>query len=112
MNTLELWKKDDRATEHGDVSPFPEISDEIPSSERLRRFETNAAAASFLAVTALAHDSLSSIPPTLVKDVPSSLRCLSLTMIFILGSPIVVPSSEEIDLEWSQRGVALFALQF
>jgi hypothetical protein len=102
-------KVDGDPTGHGDASQLKSV-DEIPSSERLRRFETNAAAAAFVAVSAIALDALSAIPPTLVRDVPSSLRCLSLVLVFVLGSPIVTPDSTEIDLEWSQRGIALFAL--
>lgn len=100
-----LWVRKKTDGDH-----FPSPMNETPSTERLVRFEKNAAAASFVAVASVALDALSAIPPSLVKDVPSSLRCLSLTLVFILGSPIVVPSSYDIDLEWSQRGVTIVVL--
>ena len=102
------------STGHGD-SIFIE-DDPISSSERLRRFETNAVGASFVAVAAVALDALSALPPTVVKDVPSALRCTSMVLIACLGAPIVVPQlaagtdSADFDLTWTQRGLALVAL--
>lgn len=113
MDPFQAWarkKADCDPTGHADSIPFQPSSSEIPSTERFRRFETNAAAASFVAVASVALDALSAIPPSLVKDVPSSFRCLSLILVFILGSPIVIPSSDDIDLEWSQRGIAIVGL--
>ena len=83
---------------------------EISSSERLRRFETNAVGACFVAITAISMDALSALPPTIVKDVPSSLRCTAMVLIFCLGSPIVSSNVVDVDLTWQQRGLALIGL--
>ena len=95
-------------TAHGD-SIFSEDS-EISSSERLRRFETNAVGACFVAVTAISMDALSAIPTVVVKATPSSLRCTAMVLIFCLGAPIVSPDAADVDLTWQQRGLAVIGL--
>ena len=106
-----IEKNKPASTAHGD-SIFVDDADIVPTSERLRRFETNAVGACFVAVSAVALDALSAIPPTVVKDVPSALRCTAMVLIATLGSPIVVPDMDGIDLSWQQRGLALIALIF
>lgn len=95
-------------TAHGD-SLFSEDL-EISSSERLRRFETNAVGACFVAVTAISMDALSAIPTVVVKSTPSSLRCTAMVLIFCLGAPIVSPTAADVDLTWQQRGLAAIGL--
>ena len=74
------------------------------NEERLHRFETNAVSSCFIACSAIALDSLASLPQNSESQVPSSLRCTSLCLIACLGAPIV-----SWDLHIEQLGV-LFVL--
>ena len=72
----------------------------------------NAVGACAVAVNAIAMDALSALPPTVVKDVPSSLRCTAMVLVFCLGSPVVMPDAIDVDLSWQQRGLAFIGLIF
>ena len=84
----------------------------FPFAPHLRGFESNAASAAFVAVSSVCLDALSSTPPTVVQDVPSTLRCTAFVVLACIGSPVIVPEPNPnmLDIELEQRTLLLVVL--